>query len=150
MCHMVSALCGPQHFRQSPRCQICLDVLIFFCKFMSGLLSTLQLLTIYKSRTQHNTTLLKGFCFTPLNLNLFSNSSFYLKGSSSYLHIYNSLQPTSCPDKLINRTYYTYNLASNSMSTGILLDHEIGSYLYFHHCTVPSRLATSNLFLLTC
>ena len=53
--------------------------------------------TIYKSRTQHNTTLLKGFCFTPLNLNLFSNSSFYLKGSSSYLHIYNSLQPTSCP-----------------------------------------------------
>ena len=88
---------GPQHFRQSPRCQICLDVLIFFCKFMSGLLSTLQLLTIYKSRTQHNTTLLKGFCFTPLNLNLFSNSSFYLKGSSSYLHIYNSLQPTSCP-----------------------------------------------------
>merc|ERR1712130_922504 len=94
--------------------------------------------------------LLKGFCFKPLNLNLFSNSSFYLKGSSSYLHIYNSLQPTSCPDKLINRTYYTYNLASNSMSTGILLDHEIGTYLYFHHCTVTSRSATSNLFLLTC
>ena len=42
--------------------------------------------------------------------------------------------------------FHTYNLASNSMSTGILLDHEIGSYLYFHHCTVTSRSATSNSF----
>ena len=71
---------GPKHIRQSPRCQIlCKYVWMNWSFFANSCLGCCQIyssLQCYKSRTQHNTTLLTGSCFTPLNLNLFSNSSF--------------------------------------------------------------------------
>ena len=56
---------GPKHIRQSPRCQI-------FCKYVWMYWSFLQIHVWVAVKS------IAGFCFTPLNLNLFSNSSFHL------------------------------------------------------------------------